>query len=309
LPPSFLFYKIGKTVILKVLKSIAAAQKRAWKFSSIPTGDLGVNIGQPSTHPLYNLLLNGNYSDFKIKLNNVEYQLHKCILFVQSGYFQSFLKSDWKESSSGEITIPGNDISKKSFEVFLAFLYTGYMTEKDLETYLFELYDLSDYFQVQPMKFLVLNGFEKYLTNITAESFLKCIRDREIYELKGRMADYLAAHFMELLKVDFPFYKVGKIILQLMVSRTAAYVPIFSLPLPSSIGDSLSNQSRKMIQKFLIFNNFELCIAQASQLVDLKHKCCLSFHFCFECNIVKPVLAEIYKAGRFVPGLETKYKK
>jgi hypothetical protein len=231
----FSFYKIGKTVMLKVLKSIAAAQTRPWNFSSSTKRGLGVSIGQPSTHPQYDLLLNGNYSDFRVKLNHFEYHLHKCILFVQSGYFQSFLKSDWKESSSGEITIPGNEISKKSFEAFLAFLYTNYITEKDLETNLFELYFLSDYFQVQTMKILVLHGFEKYLTNTTAESFLTCIRDREIFELKGRMADYLAAHFMELLKIDFPFHKVGKIILQRMFSRVAAHLPGFRRSFPSSI--------------------------------------------------------------------------
>jgi hypothetical protein len=85
------------------------------------------------------------------------------------------------------------------------------------------------------MKILVLHGFEKYLTNTTAESFLTCIRDREIFELKGRMADYLAAHFMELLKIDFPFHKVGKIILQRMFSRVAAHLPGFRRSFPSSI--------------------------------------------------------------------------
>jgi hypothetical protein len=222
----FSFHIVGKTVVLKVLQRIAAKQKCSWDFLSDSNHCLGEIIREPSTHPQYSLLLNGKYSDVKIKLAHLEYQLHKCVLFAESGYFQTFLKSDWKESNSGEITISGKEISQNSFEVFLAFLYTGFITEKSLETSLFELYDLSDYFQVHRMKILVLERFKEYLTLKTAEYFLTCVRDREISELKGRMADYLAAHFMDLLKIDFPFHKVGKIMLQRMFKRIAAIEPV-----------------------------------------------------------------------------------
>jgi hypothetical protein len=112
------------------------------------------------------------------------YSLRKCVLFTESLYFRTLFSSNWKEFDSGDAGLGGTGISKDVFEDFLFFLYTNLIPEEKLTKNFFQFYDLSDYFQVNSLKMLVLNGIKKVLTFDNAESFLTPIRERNSPELK-----------------------------------------------------------------------------------------------------------------------------
>jgi hypothetical protein len=225
LTKSFPFHKAGKTIILKFFKKLAAIISSTYSKITLlgsASGELELSIGNPSIHPQFDTLKNGEYSDLVLKWNRNEYLLHKYVLLSGSVYFRTLLNSHWKESTSGEVKIPGKGISKKAFEDFLAFLYTGLIEEADLKTNLFELYDLSDYFQVPTLKDLVKSAFRKYLTFEAAKTYLVHVRERNAPDLIDMMANFIALYVLRL--TDFPFDKVGKLMLMKILRRIVKIV-------------------------------------------------------------------------------------
>jgi hypothetical protein len=216
---NFPFHKAGKTVVTQFINKIAANVPNYDWINPDSATVLEPGIGKPLKHPHYEMYENGTYSDFKISWNGTEYALHKCVLYAESLYFQTLLASSWKESDSGEVTVPGKGITKKGFDNFLVFLYTGFILELDLKENLFELYYLSDYFQVASLKELVLKAFKKYLNDSNAEMYLENIHCCNASELKGIMAYFLASRFKQLVEKQFPFHKLGKIILSKFLQR------------------------------------------------------------------------------------------
>jgi hypothetical protein len=89
----------------------------------------------------------------------------------------------------------------------------------ELEKYLFELYDLADYFQVKLLRQLVSQGFKKILEDFTAERFLITVRESDLVEFKGILVHYIAARFRELSNRDFLFHKLGKNMLRRVLQR------------------------------------------------------------------------------------------
>jgi hypothetical protein len=233
----FPFHKLGKTVLAKVFEKLSSPERRChyrshdqdfsnfsryphcltclncWAPSNTIPYSLGPNIGNASIHPHYEMLKKVRYSDFTLKWNKKEYPVHKYILFSESLYFQTFLKSNWMESNSGTLDLPESWVSQKSFEDFLTFLYTNVITEEALKDGLFDLYYLADYFQVGGLKELAVNGFKKYLNGSNVAHYLTMIRSRNILELKTLLLKFIIAHHQVLSKAMFPFHKVGKIML------------------------------------------------------------------------------------------------
>jgi hypothetical protein len=79
--------------------------------------------------------------------------------------------------------------------------------------FFFELSDLSDYFQVQNLTKLLLKGIKSYLTSELAGKFLLGIRERNLVRLRSFMVSYIMTNFRELVQAEFPFHKMGKIML------------------------------------------------------------------------------------------------
>jgi hypothetical protein len=195
---SFPFHKVGKTVLQFLFKKLAdrvdgPLSGSGFKKFNLHVSALESGIGNPSIHPHFSILKNGQYSDLVLKCDRNEYMLHKYVLFSGSIYFRTLLTSQWKESNSGEIEIPGKGISKTCFEDFLAFLYTGLIRQVDLKNNLFELFILSDYFQVSSLKGLVKTAFPRYLNTNTAKSYLLHVREMNSWDLNSIMARYIAA--------------------------------------------------------------------------------------------------------------------
>jgi hypothetical protein len=218
----FPFYKTGKTMLLQIFKHIHDTKQHVLT-RNVQT-NLGPKIRNPSDHTHFQMLRTGNYSDFTLKWSRKEYFLHKYVLYSESLYFKTLFSSEWKETDARvyELVLPKKEVSRKAFFDFLSFLYTGFITEEDLLVSLFELYDLADYFQVVSLKDLVLLCFKKYLKDETAELFLKYIQERDLTVFKGIMANYIAARYFSLSARNFPFHKVGKIMLSKIFKRIVA---------------------------------------------------------------------------------------
>jgi hypothetical protein len=226
---NFPFHKAGKTILAQVFKKISQIITNRVAYNGYryitcnAPKSLGTLIGDPCLHPQFDLLQrkNNTFSDFSIKYNEKVYPLHKYVLFSESLYFQTLLGSNWKEvnSNSYEFNLPGKMISPKSFEIFLSFLYTNLIPEMELEKYLFELYDLADYFQVKLLRELVSQGFKKMLEDSTVEGYLTMVRERDLVEFKGILVHFIAARFRELSNRDFPFHKLGKHMLRRVLQR------------------------------------------------------------------------------------------
>jgi hypothetical protein len=222
---NFPFHKLGKALLSTLFQKMKNEDNYVFTTTGYSTLYLNLDhslhqsIGDPSAHPQFEIFKNGHFSDFTLKCKRKTYSLHKYVLFAESLYFQTLLTSQWKESKSGEVKIPRNGISTKVFEVFLAFLYTGFINSNDLKHHLFELYDLADYFQVQSLKDLMIERCKQYLTDETAESFLDRILQRNAPELKRIICYYIAARFRELSDKGFSFHKVGKIMLKKILLR------------------------------------------------------------------------------------------
>jgi hypothetical protein len=217
----FPFHKTGKTMLLQIFKHI---HTKSHVLTRNVQTNLGAKIRNPSDHTHFQMLRNGNYSDFTLKWNRKEYSLHKYVLYSESLYFKTLFSSEWMETNARvyELILPKKEVSRKAFFDFLSFLYTGFITEENLLMSLFELYDLADYFQVVSLKELVSLCFMKYLTDETAEIFLKCIQERDLTAFKGIMANYVAARYFSLSKRNFPFHKVGKTMLSKIFERIVA---------------------------------------------------------------------------------------
>jgi hypothetical protein len=153
----------------------------------------------------------GNYCDFALNWNGSNYSLHRCVLSSESLYFQTLFNSEWKESNSGQLNLPQEtSISKEAFEVFLVYCYTQLITKETLVDFFFELRELSDYFQVQNLTKLLDKGIKSFVTTETAGKVLITIRERGLVELHSFMVKYIVDNFRELVRVGFPFHRMGK---------------------------------------------------------------------------------------------------
>jgi hypothetical protein len=93
LAKSFPFHIAGKTMILKFFKKLVANVSSIYSSNvrvyGIP-GVQGPSIGNPSIHPQFNTLKNGEYSDLVLKWNRNEYSLHKYVYFLEVFIFKPF---------------------------------------------------------------------------------------------------------------------------------------------------------------------------------------------------------------------------
>jgi hypothetical protein len=210
----FLFHKIGKVMLPLVFKRLGDIDDHYsrinYRICAKPLKD-PKDIGNPEDHCEYRMFKEGNYSDFALNWNGSNYSLHRCVLSSESLYFQTLFNSEWKESNSGQLNLPQEtSISKEAFEVFLVYCYTQLITKETLVDFFFELRELSDYFQVQNLTKLLDKGIQSFVTTETAGKVLITIRERGLVELHSFMVKYIVDNFRELVRVGFPFHRMGK---------------------------------------------------------------------------------------------------
>jgi hypothetical protein len=159
------------------------------------TRDLRCIVTNPMKHRNFELFTTGEFSDFTVCYHDVEYRVHRCILFASGcEYFRRLLsssseentgnqKSDagishwkesdagishWKESSSITFQFDFMEIEENakdnSFRAFLIYLYTGYIAEEDMKQYSRIFYEFGNYFQLSLLKRACLPSIKSALT-------------------------------------------------------------------------------------------------------------------------------------------------
>ena len=147
--------------------------------SSTNTGNADI-IPKPKTplniHMDFESLFASHFlSDITVHCGSEVFPAHKAILAGRSDVFRAMLASDMEEVKSGLIHVP--DMTAKSFEIILSYLYTGKLKEEDLH----------------PDALLdIIYGAEKYgleeLKNYCFRKLVACVNEENV----GAMA--VAAH-------------------------------------------------------------------------------------------------------------------
>jgi hypothetical protein len=177
-------------------------------------------VGDPLKHSRCAMFKEGQFTDFKLVCAGYEWPVHKCILFFAGSHFETLFSSDWKECSSGNVDIPGKEISKQAFDWFLLFLYTELVSFESLQEFLFELYDLAIHFGVKALRIACIQELYDSLSTENAETYLGFVSTRA-YDLHfaTMYAASIAEHYSKLVRNHFPFHKIGKTMLPLVFKR------------------------------------------------------------------------------------------
>jgi hypothetical protein len=170
---------------------------------------------------LYNLYKEGKFSDFSMICNEKEFQVHKCILATSSSdFFQRLFLSDWKEAETGFIEVP-EGISHQAFELFIIYLYTLQMETEAMKQYIFELYELSDYFQAAELKKSIFTELKRFLSLENVRHCLKWFRKQNDFDLEDIFVDFVVNNAVPLAMQNFPFHGLGKTMINKVFQKQA----------------------------------------------------------------------------------------
>uniref|UniRef100_UPI0037E9952B kelch-like protein 10 n=1 Tax=Semicossyphus pulcher TaxID=241346 RepID=UPI0037E9952B len=150
-----------------------------------------------SSSELNNLRLAGDFCDAVIKVEGVEFQIHKVILCNCSPYFRALFKR-WSAPHKKVFDIPG--LSPNMMELIIEFAYTGSVsvTEDNAQ----ELMLAADQFNVMEIVQTCCNFFGEQLCPencIGIWQFTKICFSRE---LQSKAHCYIIAHFEEVLSCE-----------------------------------------------------------------------------------------------------------
>jgi len=162
-------------------------------------------IGDPTQHHLYSVLKAANFSDLTLSFGKRDFRVHKCILFASSGYFERMLRESWKDSVRCEIKFD-EEISEDLFFIFLTFLYTNLITKVNAGNFQFQLFTLSDYFQVPKLKKILISQMKNNINPTSLQLILKFFDEypAEDPALLEIVISYISRDFYQLAKNDFP---------------------------------------------------------------------------------------------------------
>lgn len=98
---------------------------------------------------LERLFNDGLYSDVKVIVGEREFQVHKCILGVNSEHFRTMFSHDTKEAREGVVNI--KEFSPEVVELILRYIYTGKISFQTFEL-TSELCQAADMYNLQELK-------------------------------------------------------------------------------------------------------------------------------------------------------------
>jgi hypothetical protein len=159
---SFLFHKIGRTMLCRVLRRMTENENKDLKYVNRVVTNIkkkeelpNKHIGDPSQHIAYTLFKERKFSDYQVRINYKPFHVHKCMLFSESPFFQRKYEENY--GLGVNISIVKENIQFETvFEILLIFLYTGLMTHENLQKYCFGLFWLSHKFEEKRLKDLCL---------------------------------------------------------------------------------------------------------------------------------------------------------
>lgn len=95
------------------------------------------------------IFLDGRMSDFVLKVDSREFNVHKMVLVARSPVFSSLFEHVLDEKNTHMIEIP--DCNPESFEAFLHYLYSGSLETLSAEN-ICNVYYAADKYQVDDLK-------------------------------------------------------------------------------------------------------------------------------------------------------------
>lgn len=158
-------------------------------FSSLGVGRLLQN--------LKDIFLGEQGSDAILKVENLDFKVHKTILIARSPVFASMFKDDTKENITGTVEI--TDCTAAAFEAFLLYLYTA-STDTMSQDNVFDLYYAADKYQVNDLK---IECIEYMANNLSAENFCAVITfslKHNESELQEIAIDFFCDNFKAIIK-------------------------------------------------------------------------------------------------------------
>jgi BTB/POZ domain len=93
------------------------------------------------------LWTSGRFSDFIVSVGAKQFNVHKCILSIQSPVLAAMFESDMKEARSGSMEIV--DFSEGAVEEFLRYLYSG---KKPIDKNAMKLFALAAKYDVEALR-------------------------------------------------------------------------------------------------------------------------------------------------------------
>ncbi|OHF04311.1 hypothetical protein CORC01_00650 [Colletotrichum orchidophilum] len=163
------------------------------------------------------LLKSGVFSDCEVKCDGKTWKLHKSILCIRSGYFNSCLTNGWPEGKTGcvEITL----FTKEQMDWIISYIYTGkfdfdrhYNNKTFLHTAV-QLWTLGDYFLVRNLCDDVECRLSAFIPRSLNNAILRGFQlDAQDWLNAGRLiyTDFNVVDSKHVLKAEFLNLTLGK---------------------------------------------------------------------------------------------------
>jgi hypothetical protein len=160
-------------------------------------------------HQLHN---DGDVADFQIICQGHVRWVHQSVLARSNeDYFQALFNLEWKESTQRSITVP-SEISPGSTSNLLIFLYTGEIYDEASHEHIFELLELSDYFQCPVMHEAIVLEIKASISLNNVQGFVEQWSRHKSDGAADILARFIADYFQELSTRKFPFQQLGEMV-------------------------------------------------------------------------------------------------
>ncbi len=113
-------------------------------------------------------------SDFQVTIGRQTFHCHGYLLGCWSGYFRRLFGGEWREQTTGHVTLPEDEmVNRKSFGCLLKWMYEGTL-ELSSENVL-DVMKSSNYFQIETAEKLCANFIEARLSNLDGDNMIKLL--------------------------------------------------------------------------------------------------------------------------------------
>uniref|UniRef100_A0A0N4ZJS4 BTB domain-containing protein n=1 Tax=Parastrongyloides trichosuri TaxID=131310 RepID=A0A0N4ZJS4_PARTI len=138
-------------------------------------------------HDIDKTWLDGDFSDFVVKCNGVEFKVHRNVLATRSHFFGKLLnKKQSQESLSGEITL--NNFSSGVLKELLRYLYTGKLAEEWMNV---EMLCTASHLQCNLLKSYVEHSLISKTNELTVNDYLRHANLLDCNLLKAHCEKYI----------------------------------------------------------------------------------------------------------------------
>ncbi|XP_015927363.3 TD and POZ domain-containing protein 3-like [Parasteatoda tepidariorum] len=138
---------------------------------------------------------NNLFSDVSFSFGDDNLYGHKTVLSARSPVFKKMFEQNMKEKNLSNVTI--TDIEKSVFDVFLIFLYTGVIENREFDTVV-SLYSTADKYEVTTLFKTCSNILASYIANKTVSVILKLADMHNDNALKEKAIQFICESFTQI---------------------------------------------------------------------------------------------------------------